>query len=59
MNREKIVEAIVAKILKNEPAAQAEQVRHSLKYIVSDMSLLSLAIDLGVNPDEVLAPAVR
>ena len=59
MNREKIVEAIIAKILRNEPSAQAAQVRQSLKYIVNDMSLLSLAIDLGVNPDEVLAPAVR
>ncbi len=52
MDRTKIMEAIVSKRGRN--FSSAEVLRRALKYL-SDTALISIAIELEINPDNLLA----
>lgn len=53
--RDKIVEAILREYRKQYPSRPDEPIRESLRHIVSDLSLVGLAQELGIDTDAVLA----
>lgn len=52
--REAIVNAIVELHKQQRPADQERVIRQSLRCVVSDLTLISLAQELGIDTDKVI-----